>query len=182
MKEQFDEHVIDSAFKKIVESKTEYLQTHFVYAGQYYYFQHARKLKSFILKGMKKYNIKIVLVTVIFMRRFSLITKERMENICIGKETVRQKSVNDDLESLFQDLQLGNKPDNKVLTYFLPKLTKEELKLVEGHDSKYFNTFFATFPDVNEDEMKASDSDSKYVLAFCERETYTIENPSLENN
>ena len=32
-----------------------------------------------------------------------------------------KNSVNDDLESLFQDLQVGSKPHNSVQTFFLPK-------------------------------------------------------------
>ena len=76
-KEKFDERVIDSAFEKIIESKTEDLETHFVYAGFHYT---DSKLKSLILKVMKKYNFKMVMVTVLFIERKRLITKERMEN------------------------------------------------------------------------------------------------------
>ena len=61
LKEHFDEQVIDSAFNKIVESKTEYLETHFVYADDYYLVDYnISKLKSLILKGIKKYNIRRV--------------------------------------------------------------------------------------------------------------------------
>ena len=76
----------------------------------------------------------------IYMSRSKLITKERMENYCNGKEYAKE-SVNDDLEKLFEDLQLGKEPDDDVATYFLPKLTKEELDLVERKDEDFMHTF-----------------------------------------
>ena len=54
---------------------------------------------------------------------------------------MRKDSVNDDLESLFEDLRLGKEPDEEVLTYFLPKLTEEEMKSVNEKDATYFETF-----------------------------------------
>ena len=65
---------------------------------------------------------------------------------------------------------------------FLPKLTEEEMKLVEKEDTTYLQTFFASDldrnPDVPEAEMLLSESDSKYVEGFGYRETFTIENSS----
>ena len=67
LEEKFDEKVINSAFQKIVESKTENMQTHFIYAGYHYYQRHRDyyELQSFILEAMKKYKIKKVMLTVI---------------------------------------------------------------------------------------------------------------------
>ena len=167
--------MIDSSFIKIVEDKTEDLETHFVYAG--YPFAED-KLKSMILKGMNKYKFKMVMVTTISIRKHNLITKERMENYCKGDE--RQKvSVNDDLESLFQGLQLGFQPNERVKTYYLPKLTKKELKLVENGTvpNEFWDTFLSgEKADVDEDEMNASESKSKFVYAYGHRSTFTIEN------
>ena len=170
-KEKFDERVIDSAFEKIIESKTEDLETHFVYAGFHYT---DSKLKSLILKVMKKYNFKMVMVTVLFIERNRLITKERMENYFEEKD---RHSINDDLESLFQDLQLGSKPDYFVSTDFLPKLTEEELKLAEWKDYDFMQTFYSKMDaDVTKAEMMLSESDSKFVHCYGWRETFTIEN------
>ena len=44
------------------------------------------------------------MVTIIYMQRRYLITKEAMEKYCKGEET-RKDSVNDDFESLFEDLR-----------------------------------------------------------------------------
>ena len=45
------------------------------------------QLESFILRGMKKYKIKSVLVTLIDMLRTNLITKEVMESFCNGGDS-----------------------------------------------------------------------------------------------
>ena len=176
-----DEKVIDSAFAKIVKSDTKKLETHFIYADN----QHFRiynwideGLKTFILDGMQKYGIKKVMVTKIRLSRRNLITKEKMENYCKGEEN-EKLSVNDDLESLFDDIRLGKKPDYFGSTYFLPKLTKEELKLVERKDHNFMDTLLHGLnADVNEAEMKLSESDSKFVQAHGWRKTYTIKKRS----
>ena len=130
---------------------------------------------------MKKFKIKSVIMTRIGMTRSYLITKERMEKYCKGEFGQRGDSVNDDLESLFEDIRLGKEPDDRlVLTYFLPKLTKEEMKLVEREDTSYLQTFTSRDPDVSEAEMMLSESDSKYVRGWNLRHTIII-NSSLKN-
>ena len=86
------------------------------------------------------------------------------------------------LPSIFEKIRLGKEPDEEVYTYFLPKLTKEELELVERRDTSYLQTFanwviLEKNPDVDETEMMLSESDSKYVKAWSRRETFVIENP-----
>ena len=89
---------------------------------------------------------------------------------------MRKDSVNDDLESLFEDHRLGKEPDEEVLTYFLPKLTEEEMKSVNGKDATYFETFrWSWNPDVKEAEMILSESDSKFVEGWGRRRTFTID-------
>ena len=108
-----------------------------------------------------------------------------MEEICIGKGVWRgeflKESVNDDLETVFENLQLGIEPASAADTFFVPKLTQEELELVEKADQDYFQTFFNfKNPDVPEEEMKLSESNSKYICGLCQRWTYRIENPVLK--
>ena len=133
------------------------------------------RFRSIILKGMKKYDIKKVMITSLGMWRRELITKEQMENYCKGKEETK-RSVTDDLESLFEEIRLGKEPEDRAWAYFLPKLTKEELKLIKRNDRDFLKTFLRPNPDVDIAEMKASESNSKYVSAFCLRKTFTIEN------
>ena len=58
----------------------------------------------------------------------------------------------------------------------MPKLTKEELKLIEEKNEDYLSTFFRhqirhASPDVDQEEMKKSDSKDKYVHCKCLRKT-----------
>jgi len=175
-KEQFDEKVVDSALRTNSNIEAKELKTHIVYAGEYYYHNEDR-LKSFILQGLKKFKIKSVMMTIIHMHRYGLITKEVMENYYKG-EKYEKTSVNDDLESFFEDLRLGKEPNEYVKTYFLPKLTEEEMALVERKDPIYLGTFQTSFqnPDVKEAEMTLSESNSKFVYGWGRRRTFTIEN------
>ena len=121
--------MIDSALFKITKSEAKEPKIHFVYAGGYYG-GYEDTLRSLILIGMMKYKIKSVIVTIINMERTRLITKDKMESFCKGKE-YQKDSVNDDLESFLEDLRLGKEPNEAVDTYFLPKLTEKEMELVE---------------------------------------------------
>ena len=121
------------------------------------------------------------MVTLIFMRKWNIITKEKMENFTLGKED-QTESVNDDFDSIFEDLRLKREPSESNWTYFLPKLTEEELKLVTRKDTNYFKTFGKAkldlnYPDVIEAEMKLSESKSRFVEGDCERETFTLAQP-----
>ena len=170
MKEKYFEQVIDSVFAKFVESQTKNMEIHFVYTGELF----DSRLNSLITKGMKKYHIKKVMLTTSIIIRSDLVTKEKMEDFCNGKFLLKD-SVNDDLESLLEDIQNGKDYvlTDFVGTYFLPKLTQEELKMVERKDQKFMETFSrnAENVDVSEEEMKASESDSKYVFGWGHRKT-----------
>ena len=79
------------------------------------------------------------------------------------------------LESFFEDLRLGEKPEPMVKTYFLPKLMESEMELVERKDNNFMNTFSFNNPDVNKAKMDASESVSKFVRAACLRKTFIFE-------
>ena len=68
---------------------------------------------------MKKYRIESVTLTIIYMEKEQLITKEMMESYCKGEHYPRNISVNEDLETLVQDLQLGKEPSYDAITYDL---------------------------------------------------------------
>ena len=123
------------------------------------------------------------MVTMIQMERNKLITKESMKNFYKGKEFYKKsRSVNDDLEYLFNDIQFGFETTGVCSTYFLPQLTNEQWELVAEKDIKFFNTFKNSNPDVEKAEMEASESDSKFVFAGGYRKTFTIENSLKRKN
>ena len=136
----------------------------------------ARELRSYLLEKMKRYNIKKMMFTTIYMRRESLITKEEMDKICKGeKYEFRQESVNDDLEEFFEAIQLGRKLDEATETFYLPELTQKELKLIEKKDKNYLDEslFYVDLGEL-EAKMKASESNSIYISGMCYRGTLTI--------
>ena len=177
---EFEQIVLWKEMRRLAENKSEDLALHFVYAGDSFWGDND-KLLSFMFTGMKKHNLKEVMMTILKMERINLITKETMEGFCeFLRKKLRNESVNEDLESLFERIRLGTQPESEqVRTYFLPKLTEEELELVEQKDPNYLGTFAWTIqnfnPDVDRTEMKLSESDSKFVQGFCWRTTFRFE-------
>ena len=173
------------------------MQLHFVYAGCFYFIGELVRLRSFLRQRMKKFKMKKTMLTKIYMMQTYLITKEVMEKFCKREFTFSSMkvSVADDLEELFEKIRrgkkshLGKKLDDEVWTYFLPKLTREELKLVAKKDPSYMAKFSGPFHedsdernpdkiDVSEADMEASESDSKFVRGVCRRVTFKIKQPS----
>ena len=112
----------------------------------------------------------------------NLITKEKTKMAYEGKLKNDENweyydgSMNDDLESFFENLQLNIEVEYKVVgSFFLPKLTKDELKLVEKKNLEYLLSFaYKTGADVDIEEMKKSNSKSKYIHCYCFRETIPL--------
>ena len=119
------------------------------------------------------------------MVRINLITKEKAKDASEGKlKNVegwkdQELSINDDLEMFLTNL-LNSKEikDEVVFSFFTPKLTEKELKLVKAKNKDHLNTYWVHYygenPDVDVEEMKKSDSTSKYVHGFCLRQTFPL--------
>ena len=83
-------------------------------------------------------------------------------------------SINDDLEVLFTNVQDGDKiKTEKVESFFTPKLTDEELKLVKDRNNEHFSTYLH-YCFLDPEEMKISNSKSKYAKVHCERRTLSL--------
>ena len=175
-----DRKVIVTACKNFAKHKSKNSKLHFVCVGRV--LDHYRRNKLFIHEGMKKNKLQSVMFTQLSMHRSQLITKERTDVYCKGKYNFRKLSVSDDIESLFEDIRLNRAIDNSIThSYFLPKLTEEEMELIQKRDRNYLRTFRGSIanrstPDVNEDEMKLSESDSKFLDGKCSRRTLIITN------
>ena len=93
------------------------------------------------------------------------------------KNCKRGKSVNDDLDSFFEGIAIGEELDDYIYTYFSPKLTKEQLELVARKNADFIDTFdFNMRADVTKSEMAASESTSKFVRCNGMRQTFIIKN------
>ena len=186
-KEQNDVDILDAGVKSVFDFGKDELMPHFVYCGNYYLLEEKRmlKLREIILTKMRKYGVQSSIVTMMWMIRWNLVTKEKVKKAAEGKLKndqdweYKEGSINDDLERFFTNLrnQKGVKIEN-AFSFFTPKLTNEELKLVQErnkeHLKAYSDYFGGKIPDVDVEEMKKSDSKSKYVHGYCWRLTIPL--------
>ena len=126
--------IIDAGVKSIPDIGKDDLMLHFIYCGDYYldYEEQTEKFKELILTQMRKYGIQSSVLTMLFMHRSKLITKEKVKKAVEGKLKNEldwcnyDGSINDDLETFLSNLQ--NQKEVKcesVRSFFLPKLTKK---------------------------------------------------------
>ena len=140
---------------------------------------------------MKEYDIQSSILTILRMGKQRLITKETYQQASEGKLKKDPNwedydgSINDDIDSYFEKFLNQEKIKNEqVASFFLPKLTKEELKLVEEIDREYMRQYLFTLlgmskgdktaADVDVEEMKQSDSKDKYAQCRCVRQTINL--------
>ena len=168
---------------------------HFIYCGEYYFevFQgneHTEKFKEIILSKMRKYGIQFSILTMLLMQRQNLITKEKakryyQEKISLPRikfpftkedNTFKlyEGSINDDLDKFVTNLENAHVEEESIWSFFTPKLSKEELNLVQVGDKKHLKTYWKKKPDVDSKEMKKSDSKDKYVKVECRRATMLL--------
>ena len=183
----FDLDIFDDGVKSISDFGKDDLMPHLIYCGFHYLYPKERreKLKEIISRKMRKYGIKSSILTMLYMARLNLVTQEKVKKAAEGKLKNERYwkhykgSINDDLESFL--ISLRNKNEIKpeiVLSFFLPKLTNEELNLVQGGNEEHLNTYeyhsAGRNPDVDIEEMTKSDSKSKYVHTDCLRGTILL--------
>ena len=160
---------------------------HFIYCGWDSLLEEEQtmKLKEIILAKMRKYGIESSTLTMLHMVRRNLVTKEKVKKAAEGKlkndpDWKRYNgSINDDLERFFISLQNQREvKEEEVFSFFTPKLSTEELKFVQEGNAEHLKTYADYYigknPDVNAEEMKKSDSKSKYVHGQCWRYTMPL--------
>ena len=181
--------IIDAGVATMVDFGKNDIMPHFIYCHGYYHDnEDFKSLKKIFLEKMREYGITSSLLTMLSMYRRNLITKEQSKEAAEGKLKIDhdwrgpnyEGSINDDLESFVNNLQNSEeKEDEAVLSFFTPKLTKEELKLVEQKNFEHMTTYLDDIiADVGVEEMKKSDSKDKYVHSECRRITVYL---SLES-
>ena len=179
-----DKKVFESGFKIISDYGEAHLIPHFIYCGMHYFWNGEDQLRSIFLDKMKNYGIRTVMLTMLNMWRRNLVTKETVKQAYDGKlkdeiDWKDEESVHDDLENFSIYLKNNELEEEWVsCSFFTPKLTEEELKLVEERNEQHLSTYEDHFhginPDVNLEEMKKSDSVSKYVHGCCIRQTFNL--------
>merc|ERR1711917_20268 len=142
---EFD--ILDAGVATMVNFGANDMMPHFIYCcGNYFY--GFEKLKKIILKKMQKYGIQSSILTMLRMHRSRLITKEKSKQAAEGKLKndpdwkFYDGSINDDLDSFIDHLLNSNEVEYETVTsFFLPKLTEEELKLVEEKNREHMRSY-----------------------------------------
>ena len=160
---------------------------HFIYCGRYYFHtsESIRRLRNIFLTKMRSYGIRSAILTMMDMYRRRLMTKEKVKKAYRGKLKNDKLwkdftvSINDDLENFFDKLQNQQKINlEMVRSFFTPKLTDDEMRLVEERNELHLGTYSRHYmgknPDVDIEEMKRSDSKSKYLQGCCARYTTVL--------
>ena len=86
------------------------LMPHFIYCGNYYQTERVENFKEIILEEMKKIGIQSSMLTMLYMGRDELITKEKAKEVWDGKAEHEygppwgEISINDDLEKFRRNL------------------------------------------------------------------------------
>ena len=183
IKEMYDIDVIDTGVKSILDHGKDGLLPHFIYSGEYYYGTKRLEFREMLLTKMKSYRIQSAVLTKLTMWRRNLVTKETVKKAYKGAMKTEkvwnryEGSINDDLETFFINLQDQETiKEDEINSFFTPKLIEEELKLVEERNEEHlrsysFHSVRQINPDVDVDEMKRSNSSSKFVHVFCFRKT-----------
>ena len=188
-KEINDLDTIDNGAKAIVRQKYEGFTPHFIYCGEFYSWQDESigNLKKKVLMKMRKYHIPASILTILKMERWCLVTKETVKDAYKGKLlndrawSRQNQSVNDDLEAFVETINNGEKIQTEATrSFYTPKLTKDEMRLVEEGNKDFLQKFFFPSPDVNAEEFAKSDSKSKYVHGDCGRHTFFLTLKSTE--
>ena len=177
------------------------LLPHFIYCKGDYFYGEEKTLKDTFLTKMYEYSIQSSIITELKMIRKHLITKAIADAAAEGmlKNDAEWKqcegSINDDLDSFLNKfLNQEEIDDERVESFFLPRLTKKQLKLVSEKDKEYMTTFLLRNPDVDVNltvkEKPMSDSSHeinlgkkkfrlnfrirKYVYGRCWRRSYHL--------
>ena len=147
-----------SSFEKLAENHTDDYEPHFVFASQALYYNSVYNwVNSSFRELMKKYQYESFIVTSLYMIQKNLIDHEKMKSYCRGEDHRLQLSVNDDLEILFENVKTekmgyGNFVRSgyddwdmatwvRAKTYYLPRITEEDMALVEQKDHNYLQMF-----------------------------------------
>ena len=190
MIELHDTEVIDAGAESMSDVSENGLVPHFIYCGDHYLYTYESRslLWNILLTKMRSYGVQSAILTMLDMYRGKLITKEKVKKAYQGKlkkgSIKHAVSINDDLENFFVNLQNQKQIKGEtVYSFFTPKLTDKEMKLVEQRNKRHLDTYWKHYkghnPDVNDEEMKKSDSKSKYVQGLCARDTRVL---TLESN
>ena len=153
------------------------------------FYQNENILHSLVFEQLKKHSIKSAMITVLLMYKNYLMSKEKMEEFFDPERYTGEDmwyprdSINDNLENFVDQICQKTEREHSTETFFVSKLTKEEMKLFESKDEEHMETYFrGSRADVSAREMQLSESKSKYVNAHCSRTSLMVKNYELSGD
>ena len=176
--DQRDKEIIDCALRKILYEKfsffgnKEIYNTHVVFAGVGL----RKDLNAYFVERMPMYEITSMIMTTMVMSRLNFITKNQADYYYFDE------SVNDDLESFYDKLRLGKKPNKSADTFFISKLTENEQELLEKKHLPYIKSCVEwenvlMRKELTDDGQSLFKPDPlEFVLVGCRRRTFKMKN------
>ena len=142
--------------------------------------------KKGIKKALKKFGCTSAILSLVYMRKYNCITKEKFEEMYKTKEeseTRMDLSVGEDLETFIERIKNGEINKNTTPevknSFLLRLLDEEERKKLEHKDEDFLRTFTwngtGIGADVPEAEWNASESNLKFSKSDCYRGTHFID-------
>ena len=151
---------------------------------------HLVRLKRMVMKSMHENGIKSVVFTLLHNWREHIITKKKMKQYYDGKihfdrgfqirQNRYQESMHDDIDNFFENICIGKIIEIDKYTFFLPKLSENEVQMIQDQDIEYLNSFACYIktrenPDIKPDEitpeMNEKESKTKFLRGGCRRVT-----------
>ena len=183
---------IDEAVKKASNFKTD-VDPLFIYAGGWG--GNYSNAETIILNSMRRQEIHSSLFLKLVMSRMYLATMETVyefykngyrkpDRAQLSKIRGFTFSVHEDLDCFFDNLKLDEKilleptseHQSSSVTFWMPKLTEKELKLVETENENYLKKYYfpdvfsrSKFIDVDHSELKKSRTESNHAFIQCHR-------------
>ena len=176
--DQRDKEIIDCALRKILYEKfsffgnKEIYNPHVVFSGVGL----REDLNAYFVERMPMYEIKSMIMTTMVMSRLNFITKNQADYYYFDE------SVNDDLESFYDKLRLGKKPNKSADTFFISKLTENEQELLEKKHLPYIKSCVEwenvlMRKELTDDGQSLFKPDPlEFVLVGCRRRTFKMKN------
>ena len=114
-----------------------------------------------------------------FIMNFGLNKEDEYRKTIFSKPGYFQGSVSNDLETFIERLDEENMDFSRT-TYHITMMDRYERRLLRRKDREFLQSFYVHSlgknPDVKKIEMGSSESESKYVLSRCSRQTFILNN------
>ena len=180
--------VIADGVKHIAAFGNDDLIPHFITChchDGYWQLVEEKTLQEIFMSKMRKYGIRSAILTMLYLERWNLKTKEEVKQDYLdvreaqlkkdnGERMYVERLLSHDLESFYTCLQNPERPPKAEYSniFLMQKLTEEDVTLVENRNNEYLNTFWFDYNPDSEykktmEEFKES-SDPESIFSYSD--------------